>query len=193
VRRAREMVTEVLASAGPGAASTRLAASSPLPASRRSPARRRRPHSPGCSPPQLCNGPRPAPDAPLIRAIESFRGIWPPRQPLARRRAASLAGRNRPPSLSRCDRRQYARPYAGAHLVVASPAAGLDPPIDNVHARLHDETGLRTQPEFARSLDFSGKSPIHRGSCRSSTTSSPIRRGARMGASHARRLRRRRR
>ncbi len=40
-------------------------------------------------------------------------------------------------------------------------ATDLNPPIDNVDARLHDETDLFTQPEFARFLDFSGKSALH--------------------------------
>jgi citrate lyase subunit beta / citryl-CoA lyase len=44
---------------------------------------------------------------------------------------------------------------------VVSRATGLNPPIDNVDARRHDETDLCTQPEFARSLDFSGKSALH--------------------------------
>jgi citrate lyase subunit beta / citryl-CoA lyase len=51
--------------------------------------------------------------------------------------------------------------YARSHLVVASRAAGLEPPIDSVYARLDDEAGLRAQAEFARSLGFFGKSAIH--------------------------------
>src|SRR5207302_3296886 len=51
--------------------------------------------------------------------------------------------------------------YARSHLVVASRAAGIDPPIDSVYARLDDEAGLREQAEFARSLGFFGKSAIH--------------------------------
>jgi len=70
------------------------------------------------------------------------------------------AGRHRPTSRSRCDRRQRASPYARAHLVVVSRATGLNPPIDNVDARLHDETDYAPN-EFARFLDFSGKSALH--------------------------------
>jgi citrate lyase subunit beta/citryl-CoA lyase len=40
--------------------------------------------------------------------------------------------------------------------VVASRAAGIQPPIDSVYAHLDDETGLREQAEFARSLGFFG-------------------------------------
>jgi len=50
--------------------------------------------------------------------------------------------------------------YPRSHLVVISRAAGLDPPIDSVYARLDDESGLRAQAEFARSLGFFGKSAI---------------------------------
>jgi citrate lyase subunit beta/citryl-CoA lyase len=51
--------------------------------------------------------------------------------------------------------------YARSHIVVASRAAGLEPPIDSVYPRLDDDVGLREQAEFARSLGFFGKSAIH--------------------------------
>jgi citrate lyase subunit beta/citryl-CoA lyase len=51
--------------------------------------------------------------------------------------------------------------YARSHIVVASRAAGLGPPIDSVYPRLDDDPGLRQQAEFARSLGFFGKSAIH--------------------------------
>jgi len=51
--------------------------------------------------------------------------------------------------------------YVRSHLVVASRAAGLEPPIDSVWPRLDDEAGLREQAQFARSLGFFGKSAIH--------------------------------
>ena len=51
--------------------------------------------------------------------------------------------------------------YARSHLVVVSRAAGLEPPIDSVYPQLDDETGLRAQATFARSLGFFGKSAIH--------------------------------
>ena len=51
--------------------------------------------------------------------------------------------------------------YARSHLVLASRAAGIEPPIDSVYPQLEDPDGLREQAEFARSLGFFGKSAIH--------------------------------
>jgi len=51
--------------------------------------------------------------------------------------------------------------YARSHIVVASRAAGLGPPIDSVYPHLDNDRGLRQQAEFARSLGFFGKSAIH--------------------------------
>jgi citrate lyase subunit beta/citryl-CoA lyase len=51
--------------------------------------------------------------------------------------------------------------YARSRIVVASRAAGLAPPVDSVYPRLDDDSGLREQAEFARSLGFFGKSAIH--------------------------------
>jgi hypothetical protein len=59
--------------------------------------------------------------------------------------------------------------YVRSHLVVVSRAAGIEPPVDAVWPYLGDEAGLREQAEFARLLGFSGKSAIHRVSCRSCT------------------------
>lgn len=103
-----------------------------------------------------------ASDTPLICAIESARGI------LAAHEIASVPG-VRHLSLGGVDlRRDLAAGegnlqtlYARSHLVVVSRAAGLEPPIDSVYARLNDEAGLRTEAEFARSLGFFGKSAIH--------------------------------
>jgi citrate lyase subunit beta/citryl-CoA lyase len=102
------------------------------------------------------------PDAPLICAIETARGI------LAAPEIASAPG-VRHLSLGGIDLRRdlgatdgnLQTLYARSHLVVASRAAGLDPPIDSVYAHLDDEAGLRAQAEFARSLGFFGKSAIH--------------------------------
>jgi citrate lyase subunit beta / citryl-CoA lyase len=99
---------------------------------------------------------------PLICAIESARGI------LAANEIASVPG-VRHLSLGGVDLRRdlgatdgnLQTLYARSHLVVASRAAGLDPPIDSVYARLEDDEGLREQTEFARSLGFFGKSAIH--------------------------------
>jgi citrate lyase subunit beta / citryl-CoA lyase len=51
--------------------------------------------------------------------------------------------------------------YVRSHLVLASRAAGIAPPIDSVYPHLKDPTGLREQAHFARSLGFYGKSAIH--------------------------------
>jgi citrate lyase subunit beta/citryl-CoA lyase len=51
--------------------------------------------------------------------------------------------------------------YIRSHLVLASRAAGIDPPIDSVYPRLDDEHRLKEQAQFARSLGFFGKSAIH--------------------------------
>ena len=103
-----------------------------------------------------------APGTPLICAIESARGI------LAAPEIASAPG-VRHLSLGGVDLRRDLGAtdgitqtlYARSHLVVASRAAGLGPPVDSVYARLDDEDGLRAQAEFARSLGFFGKSAIH--------------------------------
>lgn len=103
-----------------------------------------------------------APALPLICAIESARGM------LAALEIASVPG-VRHLSLGGVDLRRdlgasdgnLQTLYARSHLVVVSRAAGLDPPIDSVYARLDDEAGLRAETEFARSLGFFGKSAIH--------------------------------
>jgi citrate lyase subunit beta/citryl-CoA lyase len=51
--------------------------------------------------------------------------------------------------------------YVRSHLVVASRAAGIEPPIDSVYPYLDDPVGLREQAQFARSLGLFGKSAIH--------------------------------
>lgn len=103
-----------------------------------------------------------APGVPLICAIESARGI------LAATEIAAVPG-VRHLSLGGVDLRRdlgagdgnLQTLYARSHLVLASRAAGIEPPIDSVYARLDDPAGLREQAEFARSLGFFGKSAIH--------------------------------
>lgn len=103
-----------------------------------------------------------APGTPLICAVETARGL------LAAPEIATVPG-VRHLSLGGVDLRRDLRAgdgnlqtlYARSHLVVASRAAGIAPPIDSVYTRLDDEAGLREQAEFARSLGFFGKSAIH--------------------------------
>jgi citrate lyase subunit beta / citryl-CoA lyase len=103
-----------------------------------------------------------APNTPLICAIESARGILAAQEIAAAPgvRHLSLGGVDLRRELGATDGNLQTL-YARSHLVVASRAAGLDPPIDSVYARLDDEAGLRDQAEFARSLGFFGKSAIH--------------------------------
>jgi citrate lyase subunit beta / citryl-CoA lyase len=103
-----------------------------------------------------------APGKPLICAIESARGV------LAAAEIAAVPG-VRHLAMGGVDLARDLNAgsgnlqtlYVRSHLVVASRAAGIQPPIDSVYARLDDEAGLREQAEFARSLGFFGKSAIH--------------------------------
>jgi citrate lyase subunit beta/citryl-CoA lyase len=103
-----------------------------------------------------------APDTPLICAIETARGLMaaPEIATLPGVRHLSLGGVDLRRDLGAADGNLQTL-YARSHLVVVSRAAGLDPPIDSVYARLDDDEGLREQAEFARSLGFFGKSAIH--------------------------------
>jgi citrate lyase subunit beta/citryl-CoA lyase len=51
--------------------------------------------------------------------------------------------------------------HARCELVLASRAAGLDPPIASVHRRVEDDDGLRRTTEAARRLGFLGRSCVH--------------------------------
>lgn len=103
-----------------------------------------------------------APGKPLICAIESARGV------LAAAEIAAAPG-VRHLAMGGVDLARDLHAGSGnlqtlfvrSQLVVASRAAGIQPPIDSVYAHLDDETGLREQAEFARSLGFFGKSAIH--------------------------------
>ena len=103
-----------------------------------------------------------APGKPLICAIESARGVLAAPEIAAVpasgswrwagwtcRRDLNTAGGN------------LQTLYVRSHLVLASRAAGLEPPIDSVYPQLDDDAGLREQASFARSLGFFGKSAIH--------------------------------
>jgi citrate lyase subunit beta/citryl-CoA lyase len=103
-----------------------------------------------------------APDTPLICAIETARGLLAAHE-IAQAdgvRHLSLGGVDLRRDLGATDGNLQTL-YARSHLVVASRAAGIDPPIDSVHPHVDDEAGLRAQTEFARSLGFFGKSAIH--------------------------------
>ena len=51
--------------------------------------------------------------------------------------------------------------YARSRVVVASRAAGLDPPVASVYTRVGDLDGLRSSTETAKRLGFLGRSTIH--------------------------------
>ena len=103
-----------------------------------------------------------APGKPLICAIESARGV------LAAAEIAAVPG-VRHLAMGGVDLARDLNATSGnlqtlyvrSHLVIASRAADIEPPIDSVYAQLDDEAGLREQAEFARSLGFFGKSAIH--------------------------------
>jgi citrate lyase subunit beta/citryl-CoA lyase len=103
-----------------------------------------------------------APGKPIICAIESARGV------LAAQEIAAVPGvRNL--AMGGVDLQRDLNTtggnlqtlYARSHLVLASRAVGIEPPIDSVFPQLADPKGLREQAEFARSLGFFGKSAIH--------------------------------
>jgi len=84
--------------------------------------------------------------------------------------------------------------YVRSHLVLASRAAGIGPPIDSVYPHLNDPTGLREQAQFARSLGFFGKSAIHPPPARRPARRvQPLRRRAQLGTGGSRGIRCRRR
>jgi len=99
---------------------------------------------------------------PLICAIESARGVLAAAEIAAVPgvRHLAMGGVDLARDLN-ADSGNLQTIYVRSHLVVASRAAGIEPPIDSVYAHLDDETGLREQTEFARSLGFFGKSAIH--------------------------------
>jgi citrate lyase subunit beta/citryl-CoA lyase len=103
-----------------------------------------------------------APDKPIICAIESARGVLAAAEIAAAPgvRHLAMGGVDLQRDLN-AGNGNLQTLYVRSHLVVASRAAGLEPPIDSVYPRLDDEAGLREQASFARSLGFFGKSAIH--------------------------------
>ena len=51
--------------------------------------------------------------------------------------------------------------YARSHIVLASRAAGKNPPLDSVYGNIRDLEGLEKDAVRARQLGFQGKSAIH--------------------------------
>lgn len=99
---------------------------------------------------------------PLICAIESARGVLAAQAIAAVPgvRHLAMGGVDLQRDLNAGDGNLQTL-YVRAHLVLASRAAGIAPPIDSVYPRLDDPAGLRDQARFARSLGFHGKSAIH--------------------------------
>ncbi|MDE0205779.1 MAG: CoA ester lyase, partial [Candidatus Tectomicrobia bacterium] len=60
-------------------------------------------------------------------------------------------------------RREIESQHARSTLVIASRAAGLEPPLDTVWVDLRDERGLVRSTRTARQLGFQGKMAIHPG------------------------------
>ena len=58
-------------------------------------------------------------------------------------------------------RREIESQHARSALVIASRAAGLEPPLDTVWVDLRDERGLMRSARTARQLGFQGKMAIH--------------------------------
>ncbi|MGE3536068.1 MAG: CoA ester lyase [Candidatus Tectimicrobiota bacterium] len=61
----------------------------------------------------------------------------------------------------RWSRREIESQYARSALVVASRAAGLEPPFDTVWVDLQDQRGLLRSARLAKQLGFQGKMLIH--------------------------------
>jgi len=105
---------------------------------------------------------RRAPGKPLICAIESARGVLAAPEIAAGPDVSHLAmgGVDLRRDLNAGDG-DMATLYVRSHLVLASRAAGIGPPIDSVYPHLANEPGLQAEARFARSLGFFGKSAIH--------------------------------
>ncbi len=103
-----------------------------------------------------------APGKPLICAIETARGVLAAQYIAAVPGVQHLAmgGLDLQRDLAAGNGNLHTL-YARSHLVLASRAAGIEPPVDSVYSHLNDEGGLREQAEFARNLGFFGKSAIH--------------------------------
>jgi citrate lyase subunit beta/citryl-CoA lyase len=105
---------------------------------------------------------RRAPGKPLICAIESARGVFAAQEiaSVPGVRYLAMGGVDLQRDLNAGNGNTQTL-YVRSHLVLASRAAGIGPPIDSVYPLLEDDEGLREQAQFARSLGFFGKSAIH--------------------------------
>jgi citrate lyase subunit beta / citryl-CoA lyase len=103
-----------------------------------------------------------APDKPIICAIESARGVLAAQEIAAVPgvRCLAMGGVDLQRDLNTSGGNLQTL-YVRSHLVLASRAARIEPPIDSVFPLLDDTAGLRDQAQFARSLGFFGKSAIH--------------------------------
>lgn len=103
-----------------------------------------------------------APGKPLICAIESAKGVANALAIAAEPAVEHLAlgGIDLQKDLG-TGNSDVALQYVRSHLVVASRAAGIGPPIDSVYPHLQDTDGLSRQASLSRSLGFYGKSAIH--------------------------------
>ena len=103
-----------------------------------------------------------APGTPIICAIESARGVLAAQEIAASPgvRFLAMGGVDLQRDLNTSGGNLQTL-HARSHLVLASRAAGIEPPIDSVFPLLGDDDGLRDQAQFARSLGFFGKSAIH--------------------------------
>jgi len=103
-----------------------------------------------------------APGKPIICAIESTRGVLAAQQIAAVPgvRFLAIGGVDLQRDLNTSGGNLQTL-YARSHLVLASRAAGIEPPIDSVYPHLDDTAGLCDQAQLARSLGFYGKSAIH--------------------------------
>jgi citrate lyase subunit beta / citryl-CoA lyase len=103
-----------------------------------------------------------APGKPLLCAIESARGVANALAIASEQAVKHLAlgGIDLQRDLGVADG-DVPLQYVRSHLVVASRAARIEPPIDSVHPHLQDADGLQRQCAFSRSLGFFGKSAIH--------------------------------
>jgi citrate lyase subunit beta/citryl-CoA lyase len=104
-------------------------------------------------------------DLPLTATIESAPGVLAAREIAAAPGVTSLAFGNVDFGLElHVDPADdLATLHARSHLVLASRAAGIEPPSDGVWVRYRDLDGLRDEARRARRIGFFGKSAIHPG------------------------------